>query len=90
MEKPIRLTGYARGKFAFLRDHGFPIAEGAVHRTVREPEQVLRGRMGRFVAQCGLDERHLLRVVYEDLLHERLVITFYPARRSRYESPHDV
>ena len=90
MEKPIRLTGYARAKFAFLRNHGFPIAEEAVLHTVREPEHVLSGRRGRLVAQTALDQGHLLRVVYEELPHERVVITFYPARRSRYESPHDV
>lgn len=90
MTKPIRLTSYARAKFAFLRAHSFNVAIEDVQRTVLEPDRVSRARMGRWVAQTRVSERHLLRVIYEETPHERVVITFYPARRSRYESPHEV
>ncbi len=90
MERPVRLTSYVRSKFVFLREHGFPVQERDVVQTVRHPERVMRARLGRWVAQRALDERHLLRVVYEDVRQVGVVITFYPARRSRYESAHEV
>ena len=65
MAKPIRFTAYARGKFVFLREHGFRLQEEDVRQTITEPDRVNRVRMGRWVAQRRLDERHLLRVIYE-------------------------
>ena len=88
MDKLIRLTSYARAKLVFLREHGFELSEEAVCRTVLKPDQVSQTRKGRWVAQRAISERHLLRVIYEESLHERVVVTCYPARRSRYESPH--
>lgn len=90
MSKPVCLTAYAKAKLVFLREHGFPIAEETVIRTVREPEHVSRVRLGRWVAQRTLSREHLLRVIYEEQSEERVVITFYPARRSRYEPTHEV
>lgn len=90
MAKPIRFTTYARAKFAFLREHGFGLDEDVVSRTIREPDHVSRARRSRWVAQRMLGERHLLRVIYEESPQERIVITFYPARRSRYEPTHEV
>jgi hypothetical protein len=88
--KLIRLTPYAKAKFIFLREHGFQLEEEDVRRTVVAPDRVSRARMGRWVAQRGLSERHVLRVIYEESPHERVVVTFYPARRSRYESTHEI
>ena len=88
--KAIRFTSYARTKFVFLREHGFQLNQDAVLKTILEPEAVSRSHLGRWVAQRQLNDRHLLRVIYEEWPHERLVITFYPARRSRYESTHEV
>ncbi len=90
MTKPIRFTAYARAKFAFLRRHEFSIAEDDVRRAILHPERVTRGHTGRWVAQRAVDAEHLIRVIYEESPHERIVITFYPARRSRYESAHDL
>ena len=44
-----------------------------------------KGYKGRMVAQKRLDERHVLRVVYEDKPEHILIITLYPGRRERYE-----
>lgn len=52
---------------------------------VKNPEKVLPGKHGRLIAQEVLDEEHLLRVIYEDKGKEIVIITFYPARRERYE-----
>ncbi|MBO8183274.1 MAG: DUF4258 domain-containing protein [Archaeoglobus sp.] len=56
-----------------------------VIKTLEEPDSVKIGRKGRLIAQRVLDEEHLLRVVYEEKDNEVVVITFYPARRERYE-----
>ena len=88
--KAVRFTSYARAKFIFLREHGFSLTEDDVRRTVLEPETISRTRGNRWVAQRTLSERHLLRAIYEESAHERVVVTFYPARRSRYEPTHDV
>ncbi len=77
-------------KLAFLRQHDFPIAEPDVIQTVAEPDRVHHARMNRRIAQRALSERHVLRVVYEERSRERVIITRYPARRSRYESTHEV
>ena len=66
------------------------VEEDAIIRTVLEPEHVSRAHTGRWVAHRGLSDQHILRVIYEELPRERLVITFYPVRRSRYELTHDV
>ena len=86
----MRFTAYAKGKFIFLREHGFQVDEALVARTVQEPAHVSRGQMGRWVAQRRISEEYLLRVIYEEEPHERVVVTFYPARRSRYESAHAI
>jgi hypothetical protein len=90
VDKPIRFTPYALAKFVFLREHGFRLEERDVIQTVGDPDRVSRARMGRWVAQRKLSERHVLRVIYEEEPQMRVVVTFYPARRSRYEFTHDV
>ena len=39
--------------------------------------------MNRVIAQIDVDERHVLRVVFEEN-DEILVVTLYPGRRGRY------
>ena len=90
VETPVRLTEYARLKFRFFREHGVSLTVARVVEAVRQPEHIARAQRGRWVAQRGLDERHVLRVIYEEVGRERIVVTFYPARRSRYEPSHDI
>ena len=90
VNKPVHWTAYARGKLVFLREHGFDVPAHEVIRTVLEPDRVVHGHTSRRVAQRVLSDRHLLRVVYEESAHECLIITLSPARRSRYESTHDL
>jgi len=53
---------------------------------VQKPEKVEAGYQGRKVAQRGITERHVLRVIYEEGSEDIRVVTFYPGKRSRYES----
>ena len=56
-----------------------------VERVVRSPETLRVGVHGRMVAQRGITETHVLRVVYEESEDELVVVTFYPGRKDRYE-----
>ena len=61
------------------------MSQEEVKEIVRAPGRVSSGYHGRIVAQSPLDEERLLRVVYEEKAGETIIITFYPARRARYE-----
>jgi hypothetical protein len=84
--KKIVFGDHAQEKFALLRRHGFAVPKRHVRETVQKPEKVEAGYGGRKVAQRGITERHVLRVVYEEGPEDIRVVTFYPGRRSRYES----
>jgi len=40
----------------------------------------------RKIAQKIIDERHVIRVVFEEYAEALKIITFYPARRKQYEN----
>jgi len=84
--KQIVYGDHAQEKFALLRRHGFVISKRQVRETVQKPEKVEAGYRGRTVAQRGITERHVLRVIYEEGPEDIRVVTFYPGKRSRYES----
>lgn len=83
--KRVIFTPHALEKNRLLREHGFELAPEMVACWVREPEKVVRGYKGRLVAHKGLDETHVLRIIYEDFENAIVVVTLYPARRGRYE-----
>ncbi|RJP20177.1 MAG: DUF4258 domain-containing protein [Candidatus Omnitrophota bacterium] len=86
MMKPIRFTKHAEEKFLLLAKHGCMITRSQVLEILRNPERVIDGYKGRHIAQGNHDQDHVLRIVYEDTELEITVVTFYPARSSRYES----
>ena len=49
------------------------------------PDKVISQPNGRFIAQKRITEQHVLRIVYREEGEKRVVITFYPGRRERYE-----
>jgi len=77
---------HAREKFEILKRHGVVVSKKQVRETLREPDMVEEGFRGRKVAQRRITQRHVLRVIYEETPTEIMVVTFYPGRRSRYES----
>ncbi len=81
----ITFTNHAREKFSILERHGCVLKEEDIIKTLKEPDSIRKGRKGRLIAQRVVDEEHLLRVVYEEKDNEVVVVTFYPARRERYE-----
>ena len=81
----IRFTSHAKDKFLILKKHGFYVSEEIVVDTVLNPDKVDIGKKGRLIAQKVIDEKHVLRVVYEEKNNEIVIVTFYPGRRKRYE-----
>ena len=86
MAKRIVYGDHAQEKFGLLRRHGFVVSRQQVRETVQNPEMVEAGYGGRKVAQRGITERHVRRVIYEEGPEGICVVTFYPGTRSRYES----
>jgi uncharacterized DUF497 family protein len=80
-----RFSQHARIKFEILRRHGLSLDEKAILDIVNKPDAIFEGYSGRKIAQGWLDERRVLRVVFEERLEEVLIITFYPGRKERYE-----
>jgi DNA-binding winged helix-turn-helix (wHTH) protein len=82
----IRFTDHARRKFKVLEELGFEVREDEIGKILRKPLLVQRTWKDRFVAVGSLDFSHMLRIVFEKENGNIVVVTFYPVRRSRYES----
>lgn len=84
--KPVRFSQHAIVKLEVLKAHGVKIDEELIRSTVTYPERVRQGYRGRQIAERAVAPDHIVRVVYEERPQEIFVITFYPARRGRYDS----
>ena len=82
----VEYTRHAREKLDILGRHGFAVTLDQVEETVLHPEKVIAQPGGRFIAQRGITEHHVLRVVYRPRGDARVVITLCPGRRERYET----
>ena len=82
----VLYTGHAKEKFKVLRRHGFEVTRQQVEETLSSPDLVESQSGGKMVAQRRITDRHVLRVVYRQEGENKVVITFYPGRRERYES----
>jgi uncharacterized DUF497 family protein len=85
MAKTIVYTAHARQKYLILKQHACVITEEAVMKTVEAPDSVREGRRNRRIAQRAVNKEHVLRVIYANKGDSIGIITFYPARRERYE-----
>jgi len=81
----ILFSNHAKLKIKIFKEHGFLITEEQVRDVVKNPDTIERGRKERVIAQKAIDDKHVLRVVYEISIEAIEIITFYPGRRSRYE-----
>jgi hypothetical protein len=87
MEIEIIFTAHALLKFEILRRHGIELTLEQVRQIVLAPVSLEEDALGNPIAQGPLDPMHVLRVVYrEESDARRIVITFYPGRRERYEN----
>jgi hypothetical protein len=82
----ITFTSHARIKFKILEKHGFKLTENQISEIVKNPESTSTGRKGRKIFQNSFDDTHAIRVICEVEASDIKVITFYPARKDRYEN----
>ena len=82
----IRYTSHAKRKFDILKRYGINYTKSQIEDVLKNPEKVEGSRKNRKVAQKQISSNLLIRVVYEEKNNDMLIITFYPARRKRYEN----
>ncbi|MGV0026287.1 hypothetical protein [Phormidesmis priestleyi] len=85
MLKEIRFSDHARLKIDLLRDRGVDVSEDFIDEVMRSPDKLEIAEVDKLIAQKGLNEKLVLRVVYREYETFVLIITLYPGRRSRYE-----
>ncbi|MEG8988147.1 DUF4258 domain-containing protein [Ignavibacteria bacterium 4148-Me] len=83
--KKIIFSHHALNKIQILRNHQVFVDENLITKIISKPDRIESGYKNRLVAQGMLDDKHVLRFVYEEFEEEIKIITMYPARRSRYE-----
>ena len=82
----VVFTSHARQKILILSRHNCTISEEEVKKTIEDPDSLKGGMNNRMIAQRAVDEEHLLRVIYEKRGDDIVIVTFYQARRERYEN----
>lgn len=85
-EKSIELSQHAVLKIEVLASHGISISPEIILDTIRSPDKVESSGGEKYIAQKGLNEILVLRVVYREYADRILFITHYPGMRSRYET----
>ena len=72
-------------KFTMLAKHNFYPTEDDVIEVIKEPEhEDKESDKPNIIASKGIDEKHVLRVVYRKENDIIKIITFYPAEKGRY------
>ncbi len=54
--------------------------------TVESPDLIDESHLPLLIAQKSIDPEHVLRVVYRQEENTKTIITFYPGRKSQYDS----
>jgi hypothetical protein len=84
MGKEIRWSDHAKFKLKIFEQRKLEISSEKVIETLRSPDATfIEGEKA--IAQANLDERLVLRVIYREFNAFIVIITLYPAKRSRYE-----
>lgn len=81
----ILFTKHALRKFSTLQRHGIQLTKTQVLNALRFPEKIDISRLPLYIAQITLDSKHVLRVVYKKEDNQKIIITFYPGRRTQYD-----
>lgn len=88
MPENVNFTEHAMIKLDALINQGFAITEESVINALTHPQHVVRGHSGRLIAETPISSSLILRVVYEQTGSAITIVTFYPARRTRYGNHH--
>ncbi len=84
----ITYTKHALLKKKVLKELGWDISKKLVEKTVNRPIRIDKdvGQIEEvFIANRLVNKRHILRVAYKKVKNSVVVITFYVAKRERYE-----
>lgn len=73
-------------KIPLIKTWGWNITHAKIKQTVRKPKWRGVSRFGQPTAMSFLDDKHILRVIFEIKDDIITVITVHPARRGTYES----
>ncbi len=79
----IRLTQHVEEKLERLKSIG--ITRENIIDAISRRKKTHIGQKGRKIVHAPLAENLIMRVVYEEIGDEILVITVYPAKKERYE-----
>ncbi len=83
--KKIKFCKHAELKLQILKKHGIHFTKPQIEEAVSTPDKIIEAEKSRRIAQKIMNTQYLIRVIFEESKDSIIVITFYPARRSRYE-----
>jgi len=78
----VRFTLHAEEKLKRLVN--IEVTQKKVLEIIETPEKVVNGYYGRKIAQGLISGSLILRIVYEEIDSEIVVVTVYPGERRRY------
>ena len=85
MVKVIFSNHAKEDKFPTLTKHKFYLHEDNVVKVIKDPEhEDKESDKPNIIASKGIDDKHVLRVVYRKEGDIIKIITFYPAEKGRY------
>ena len=85
MDKII-FSNHSIEKIKILNKHEFQINKKAVVNIMKNPDKIINGYKDRKIAQKIIDERHFIRIIFMEDLNSKIIVTVYPAKRSRHEN----
>ena len=80
----IFYTKHAKEKFDILGKQSFLITKQQVENTIKNYEYLEKEKFPVLIAQKSLDKEYVLRVVFKEEFRVLKIITFYPARKQKY------
>ncbi|MGK7930644.1 MAG: DUF4258 domain-containing protein [Microcystaceae cyanobacterium] len=83
--KEIPFSQHSLDKIEILDHHGMTITEQFIIEAVINPDKIENQEDTKTLAQKNLNENLVIRVIYREFAAFILIITLYPARRTRYE-----
>ena len=86
LEMRFIFTKHAIEKFDQLERLGWVVTKDKIRRTIKKPKWTGVSRHGQKTAMSLVDQKHIIRVVFnkeDDIIK---IITFHIARRGKYES----
>ena len=83
--KKIVFSLHALNKIQILSKHQIFVDKNLITKIITKSDRIEGGYKNRLVVQGMLDDKHVLRIVYEESQEEIKIITIYPGRRIRYE-----